>query len=127
VPSAARAIEFVTAGAFVMSRRSKVKDIDTLIDRGAARLENLPESALAERVQMLAATTGRWRVNRVNDTWVLLDEDGLIEFEDSSLGTVAFLLGMYADLKERPEMVIERYSGDLLDRQEIGNGTNVRP
>jgi hypothetical protein len=127
VPSAARAIEFVTAGAFVMSRRSKVKDIDTLIDRGAARLENLPESALAERVQMLAATTGRWRVNRVNDTWVLLDEDGLIEFEDSSLGTVAFLLGMYADLKERPEMVIERYYGDLLDRQEIGNGTNVRP
>jgi hypothetical protein len=127
VPSAARAIEFVTAGAFVMSRRSKVKDIDTLIDRGAARLENLPESALAERVQMLAATTGRWRVNRVNDTWVLLDEDGLIEFEDSSLGTVAFLLGMYADLKERPEMVIKRYYGDLLDRQEIGNGTNVRP
>jgi hypothetical protein len=127
VPSAARVIEFVIAGAFVMSRSSKVKDIDTLIDRGAARLEKLPESALAERVQKLAATTGRWRVNRVNDTWVLLDEDGLIDFEDSSLGSVAFLLGMYADLKEKPETVIERYYGDLLDRQEIGNGTNVQP
>ena len=110
-----------------MSRRSKVKDIDTLIDRGAARLEELPETALAERVQKLAATTGRWRVNRVNDTWVLLDEDSLIDFEDSSLGSVAFLLGMYADLKERPETVIKRYYGDLLDRQEIGNGTNVQP
>ena len=61
-----------------MSRSSKVKDIDALIDRGAARLEKLPESALAERVQKLAATTGRWRVNGVNDTWVLLDEDGLL-------------------------------------------------
>ena len=104
-----------------------MKDIDTLIDRGAARLEGLPETALAERVQKLAATTGRWRVNRVNDTWVLLDEDGLIDFEDSSLGSVAFLLGMYADLKEKPETVIKRYYVDLLDRQEIGNGTNVQP
>jgi hypothetical protein len=110
-----------------MSRSSRVKDIDTLIDRGAAGLEKLPGSALAERVQKLAATTGRWRVDRVNDTWVLLDEDGLIEFEDSSLGTVAFLLGMYADSKERPETVIKRYYGDLLDRQEFGNGTNVQP
>ena len=62
-----------------MSRSSKAKDIDTLIDRGAARLEKLPESVLAERVQKLATTTGRWRVNRVNDTWVLLDEDGLVD------------------------------------------------
>jgi hypothetical protein len=117
-------MECVTAGSFVMSRSSKVKDIDTLIDRGAARLEKLPESALAERVQKLAATIARWRVNRVNDTWVLMDEDGRIDFEDSSLGSVAFLLGMYADLKERPETVIERYYGDLLDRQEVGNDTN---
>jgi hypothetical protein len=110
-----------------MSRGSKAKEIDSVIDRAAARLDKLPETELAERVQKLAATTGRWRVDRVNDTWVLLDEDGLIEFEDSSLGTVAFLLGMYADLKERPETVIERYYGDLLDRQEIRNGTNVQP
>ena len=101
-----------------MSRRSKVKDIDTLIDRGAARLEELPETALAERVQKLAATTGRWRVNRVNDTWVLLDEDGLIDFEDSSLGSVAFLLGMYADLNEKPDTVITRNYGDPFEPQE---------
>ena len=101
-----------------MSRRSKVKDIDTLIDRGTARLEELPEAALAERVQKLAATIGRWRVNRVNDTWVLLDEDGLIDFEDSSLGSVAFLLGMYADVNEKPDTVIKRYYGDLFERQE---------
>src|SRR5437016_10098223 len=101
-----------------MSRRSKVKDIDTLIDRGAARLEELPETALAERVQKLAATTGRWRVNRVNDTWVLLDEDGRIDFEDSSLGSVAFLLGMYADSNEKPDTVINRYYSDLFERQE---------
>lgn len=110
-----------------MSRSSKVKNIETVIDRGAARLEKLPESALAERVHKVAAMTGRWRVDRVNDTWVLLDEDGLVDFEDSSLGSVAFLLGMYADPKERPETVIKRYYGDLLDRQEIGNGTNVQP
>src|SRR2546423_10816811 len=109
-----------------MSRGRRAKEIDSVIDRGTARLDKLPKTALAERVQKLAATTGRWRVNRMNDTWVLLDEDGLIDFEDSSLGSVAFLLGMYADLKERPETVIKRYYGDLLDRQEIGNGTNVQ-
>ena len=109
-----------------MSRSSKAKDIDTLIDRGAARLEKLPESVLAERVQKLATTTGRWRVNRVNDTWVLLDEDGLVDFEDSALGSVAFLLGMYADSKEKPETVIKRYYGDLFDRQQIGDGADVQ-
>lgn len=101
-----------------MSRGSRAKEIDTVIDRGAARLDKLPETDLAERVQKLAATTGRWRVNRVNDTWVLLDGDGLVYFEDSSLGSVAFLLGMYADAKEKPDTVINRYYGDLFDDQE---------
>src|SRR5437764_8385681 len=101
-----------------MSRGSRAKEIDSVIDRGAARLDKLPETQLAERVQKLAATTGRWRVNRVNDTWVLLDEDGLLDFEDSSLGSVAFLLGMYADSKEKPDTVIDRYYNDLFERQE---------
>jgi hypothetical protein len=101
-----------------MSRGSRAKEIDSVIDRGAARLDKLPETELAERVQKLAATTGRWRVNRVNDTWVLLDEDGRLDFEDSSLGSVAFLLGMYADLNEKPDTVIDRYYSDLFERQE---------
>jgi len=98
--------------------RSRAKEIDTVIDRGAARLDKLPETELAERVQKLAATTGSWRVNRVNDTWVLLDNDGLVDFEDRSLGSVAFLLGIYADSKENPDTVIKRYYGDLFERQE---------
>ena len=61
---------------------------------------------------------GRWRVNRVNDSWVLVDEDGRVDFEDSSLGSVAFLLGMYADLNEKPDTVIDRYYSDLFERQE---------
>ena len=101
-----------------MSRGSKAKDIDSVIDRGAARLDKLPESELAERVQRVAAATGRWRVNRVNDSWVLLDEDGHVDFEDSSLGSVAFLLGIYADLKEKPDTVITRNYGDLFEQQE---------
>jgi hypothetical protein len=101
-----------------MSRGSRAKEIDSVIDRGAARLDKLPETELAERVQKLPATTGRWRVNRVNDTWVLLDEDGRLDFEDNSLGSVAFLLGMYADSKEKPDTVINRYNSDLFDRQE---------
>jgi hypothetical protein len=104
--------------AFVMSRGSKAKDIDTVIDRAAARLDKLPETELAERVQKIAATMGRWRVNRVNDLWVLLDEDGHVDFEDSSLGSVAFLLGMYADLNEKPDTVIKRYYGDLFESRE---------
>jgi hypothetical protein len=110
-----------------MSRSSKARDIDSLINRGAARLEQLPEAILAERVQKLAGTTGRWRVNRVNDTWVLLDESGLVDFEDISLGSVAFLLGMYADLKERPETVIKRYYDDLFSCEEIGNAGTSAP
>jgi hypothetical protein len=102
----------------VMSRGSRAKEIDSVIDRGAARLDKLPETELAERVQKLAATTGRWRVNRVNDTWVLLDEHGLIDFEDSSLGSVAFLLGMYADPNQKPHTIMDRYYSDLFERQE---------
>jgi hypothetical protein len=101
-----------------MSRGRRAKEIDSVIDRGAARLDKLPETELAESVQKLAATTGRWRVNRVNDTWVLLDEDGRLDFEDSSLGSVAFLLGMYADSNEKPDTVINRYYSDLFERQE---------
>src|SRR5438045_4773308 len=101
-----------------MSRGRRAKEIDSVIDRGTARLDKLPETELAERVQKLAAITGRWRVNRVNDTWVLLDEDGHADFEDISLGSVAFLLGMYADVNEKPDTVIKRYYGDLFERQE---------
>jgi hypothetical protein len=101
-----------------MGRGSKAKQIDAVIDRGAARLDTLPETDLAARVQKLAAATGRWRVNRVNDNWVLLDEDGHVDFEDSSLGSVAFLLGMYADVNEKPDTVIKRYYGDLFEYQE---------
>lgn len=101
-----------------MGRGSKAKQIDAVIDRGAARLDTLPETDLAARVQKLAAATGRWRVNRVNDNWVLLDEDGHVDFEDSSLGSVAFLLGMYIDVNEKPDTVIKRYYGDLFERQE---------
>jgi hypothetical protein len=49
---------------------------------------------------------------------VLLDEDGRLDFEDSSLGSVAFLLGMYADSNEKPDTVINRYYSDLFERQE---------
>jgi len=101
-----------------MSRGSKGKEIDGVIDRGAALLDKLPETALAERVQRIAASTGRWRVNRLDDSWVLLDEEGHLDFEDSSLGSVAFLLGMYADVSEKPDTVIKRYYGDLFERQE---------
>jgi len=101
-----------------MSRRSKGKEIDAVVDQGAARLDKLPETGLAERVERVAATTGRWRVNRVNDTWVLLDEEGHVDFEDSSLGSVAFLLGMYADVGEKPDTVIKRYYSDLFEREE---------
>ena len=49
---------------------------------------------------------------------MLVDEDGLVDFEDSSLGSVAFLLGMYADSNEKPDTVIDRYYSDLFERQE---------
>lgn len=100
-----------------MSRGSRAKEIDGVIDRGAARLDKLPETELAERVQRIAASTGRWSVKRVNDTWVLLDEEGHVDFEDCSLGSVAFLLGMYAEANEKPDTVIKRYYGDLSERQ----------
>jgi len=51
-----------------MSRGSRAKEIDAVIDRGAMRLDKLSETVLAERVQKLAGATGRWRINRVNDT-----------------------------------------------------------
>ena len=101
-----------------MSRGSRANGIDAVIDRGAMRLDKLSETVLAERVQKLAGTTGRWRVNRVNGTWALLDEEGFVDFEDSSLGSVAFLLGMYADSKEKPDTVINRYYSDLFEGQE---------
>ena len=101
-----------------MSRSSKAKEIDAVIDRGAARLDKLPETVLAERVQRIAASTARWRVNRANDTWLLLDEEGHVDFEDSSLGSVAFLLGMYADVNGKTDTVIKRYYDDLFERQE---------
>jgi hypothetical protein len=49
-----------------MGRAAKTKNIDVVIDRGAARLEKLPESVLAKRVEKIAASTGKWRVHRVN-------------------------------------------------------------
>ena len=101
-----------------MGRGKRGKEIDAVIDRGAAHLDSLAETEVAERVQKLAAMTGRWRVNRVNDTWVLIDEEDHVDFEDTSLGSVAFLLGMYADVNEKPDTVIERYYGDLFEHQE---------
>ena len=41
-----------------MSRGRRAKEIDSVIDVGAARLDKIPETELAERVQKLAATTG---------------------------------------------------------------------
>lgn len=66
-----------------MSRGSKAKEIDGAIDRRAARLDKLPEAELAERVQKVAETKERWRINRVNDTWVLIDEEDHVDFEDT--------------------------------------------
>jgi hypothetical protein len=102
-----------------MARASKRKDIDALIDRGAERLEKLPETVLAERVQKIAASTGKWRVNRVNNSWVLIGENDHVDFEDASLGSVAFLLGMYADPNEKPEGIVKRYYGDLFEADSI--------
>ena len=102
-----------------MARAAKIKNIDVVIDRGAARLEKLPGTVLAERVQKIAASTGKWRVNRVNNSWVLIGENDQVDFEDTSLGSVAFLLGMYADPNEKPERVIKRYYGDLFEGDSI--------
>src|SRR5216110_1027954 len=101
-----------------MARSRKSKEIEGVIDRGAARLDKLPETVLAERVEKVAARTGQWRVNRVNNTWVLINADDQVEFEDTSLGSVAFLLAMYAAPNEKPEAVIKRYYGDLFESQE---------
>ena len=102
-----------------MARAAKRKDIDAVIDRGAARLDKLPETVLAERVQKIAASTGKWRANRVNDSWALLGENDHVDFEDTSLGSVAFLLGMYADPNERPEGIVKRYYGDLFEGDRV--------
>jgi hypothetical protein len=100
-----------------MARRRR-NELDSIIDREASRLDTLPQTVLAERVEQIAASTGKWRVNRVNDTWVLINEDDQVDFEDSSLGSVALLLGMYADPKEKPEAIIRRYYGDLFESRE---------
>lgn len=102
-----------------MARAAKRKDIDTVIDQGAARLEKLPEALLAERVEKIAASTGKWKVNRVNDSWVLIGENDHVDFEDTGLGSVAFLLGMYADPNEKTERIIKRYYGDLFEGDSI--------
>ena len=46
------------------------------------------------------------------------DENGRVDFEDSSLGSVAFILGMYANVNEKPDTVIKRYYDDLFEREE---------
>ena len=97
-----------------MARSGRGKEIDGVIDRGAARLDTLPESVLVERVQKVAATTN-WTIERLGDDWALFDETGQLDFEDRSLGTAAFLVGMYADPKEKPDAVVKRYYGDLFD------------
>lgn len=73
---------------------------------------------LAERAQQIAASTGRWRINRVGDMWVLLDQDDRVDFEDASLGSVAFLVALYADSREKPNNVLKRYYGDLFGSEE---------
>jgi hypothetical protein len=100
-----------------MARR-RGSELDSIIDRGSSRLDTLPQTVLAERVERIAASTGKWRVNRVNNAWVLIDEHDHVDFEDISLGSVAFLLGMYADPKEKPEAIIRRYYGDLFESRE---------
>jgi hypothetical protein len=102
-----------------MGRAAKTKNIDVVIDRGAARLEKLPESVLAKGVEKIAASTGKWRVHRVNDGWVLIGENDHVDFEDTSLESVAFLLGMYADPNEKPERILKRYYGDLFEGDSI--------
>ena len=96
-----------------MRRRTRGKEVENVIDRESARLDDLPEATLAQRVQKIAADRGRWSVKRLNGNWALFDENGLTDFEDSSLGSVAFLLGLYMDLNESPDTVVERFYGDL--------------
>ena len=97
------------------TRGRKGKDVEHVIDRGSTRLDKLPQAVLAERVQKLAGTSG-WSVKRLDEgNWALFDANGLISFEDTSLGSVAFLLGMYADTREKPDTVIKRYYGDLFE------------
>jgi len=100
-----------------MARRRR-SEVDSIIDSGASRLDTLPQTVLAERVERIAGSTGKWRVNRVNDAWVLINEDDQVDFEDTSLGSVAFLLSMYVDPKEKPETIIRRYYGDLFETKE---------
>ncbi len=99
-----------------MRRRTRGKEVENVIDRESARLDDLPEATLAQRVQKIAADRGRWSVKRLNGNWALFDENGLTDFEDSSLGSVAFLLGLYMDLNESPDTVVERFHGDLFER-----------
>ena len=100
----------------LMRRRTRGKEVENVIDRESARLDGLPEATLAQRVQKIAADRGRWSVKRLNGNWALFDENGLTDFEDSSLGSVAFLLGLYMDLNESPDTVVERFYGDLFER-----------
>ena len=51
--------------------------------------------------------------------WVLIGENDHVDFEDTSLGSVAFLLGMYADPNEKPERILKRYYGDLFEGDRI--------
>ena len=67
-----------------MARRTRGKEIDRLIDESASRLDTLPEAKLAERVQQMAASTGRWKITRVNNNWALLDENDHLHYADSS-------------------------------------------
>lgn len=98
-----------------MARARKSKEIDRIIDEGASRLGKLTEQVLAERAQQIASSTGRWRINRVGEMWVMLDQDDRVEFEDSGIPTIAFLIEMYADPREKPQAVVKRFYGDLFE------------
>ena len=103
-----------------MRRSKERKDkIEQIIDRGAARLDTLPVPVLAERIHQLAATTG-WSVKKQdNGNWTLSDPDGLTRFEDTSLGSVALVIGMNADMNQKPDTVLKRYYADLFERDDL--------
>src|SRR5438270_13964786 len=64
----------------LMRRRTRGKEVENVIDRESARLDDLPEATLAQRVQKIAADRGRWSVKRLNGNWALFDENGLTDF-----------------------------------------------
>ena len=49
----------------------------------------------------------------------MIGENDHVDFEDTSLGSVAFLLGMYADPNGKPEGIVKRYYGDLFEADSI--------